>query len=1485
MARRQDRQGFSPRRAAVSGWAGTLRARPTQRRRRPFQFERLEDRLLMSASGGPEFVHNPYEAPPGAVIGEAKIIATNDFYYYYNNEPAHSLDVLSNDTAPNGAGSFRIKEVTATSLGATLTIAGDGKSIVYMPAPEQTGKDSFRYIVEDAEGNLGEANVSVQLSSPPIVDPNPPKGPTYDRYDFLEDERDLRLHVLWNDYEFAGGTIVEVSAPSNGGTVGIADDGKSLIYSPAIGFRGYENFNYTVSDADGNTATAVVGIEIQARYVIYGDRYSVDVNAPQVRLNVLENDWQRENALPPQIVSVEQPAYGGSVAISNDGQSLLFKPADGFIGYASFQYTVRYGPGEHHLAAGSVTLRVVDPYLAVDNWFLVDPESTDNELSVLANDVILAAEDNLLGQHRTLRITGVSAGSAGGQLAIDAEGQTIHYAPAAGFTGDETFTYTVVDNTGHEDSATVTVDVGVPAADPFNLPRFRTAAELEQFLLDEAVARYACLFGTESRQYVPNDPPEDPYGGGRYWDGDSMVVAFSANDAGAADYSTTNVQHAGIDEADVVETDGQYIYALSGGRLVIVDVHDVSNPRLLSVTHFTHEFTEMYLQGDRITLLSRGNYADNAMVLVLDVGDRAEPTIAERTEIDGRIVDSRAIGDRVHIVTQRDVVYPAPQSHVVAEIPSEDGEGVWKVSVVETFDEYAARLVGHLAEKSLPMYGTYNVDGVLINSGLLSDESQIHKPVFWADRTLVSVVTFDVGDDVAGPITSTGLFSNPAQKIYVSHSAVYTLRASRYHDQHTEIFRFDFQSDGTTSLEAVGEVRGVTLNQFSLDEFEGRLRIVTTESIYGEVWDPSIGWWRTRLLRTENHLFVLGQNGTRLQVVGSLEHVAPTEEVKSVRFVGDRAYVVTFRVVDPLFAIDLGDPTDPRIAGAIKIPGFSNYLHPVGEDYVIGFGRNANEITGELGAAQVSLFYVGDLDNPQLVDRMTLEGADWSWSEAYGDHHAVAYFDEHQVFSVPISWQAKVPAGDFNGDGVTDNWVPETRSAAFLFQFAFDGASGSMEFAGRIEHETDVRRSVRIGDALITISDQHLKVHDIRHPDEQIAEVYLGSLPRDDMFNVLEDSGTTELGVRANDRLGVGGRAPTIVEVTQPVVQRYFGGYFNWGTYNSEQIGTVAIADDGKSVDFTPNANFFGTATFTYTVFDELRGLQTATVTVQVENVPDDPDAANDEYEVASGSQAVQLDVLNNDTNVNWARSDPYFYDVGYAAVDVLSTSPQVATLRMTTATNGDFVSGLATDALSVIDFHFVSHTFNGLKITAVGPTDQGGTIEIDEFGQLLNYTPAESFEGIETFTYTIETSEGRTDTATVAVRVGAVSEAAWAAVLEGLNRRSTSEAVELSTLNAPATIDLRFSAIDTNHRSFAETTGSARSFRRALAEPQFVAQAAADLLNLSLAASDAGRVVQTSTDDAFEELLIEPGGKDGLCDELTESLVAELTTCLIELR
>ena len=1400
--------------------------RAARRRRLPLHLEQLESRLLMDGAG---FVNTDPEPDPDSVVGVAVIEARDDYVQSSSAAKQLRIDVLRNDPLPEGSEDLQIKSVSETLRGATVTISDDGKRLIYTPPASGLSSDSFYYIVEDSEGNLGKANVTVTARSSTHYTP-PAPGIRSDSFTFLEDSGEKNLPVLRNDGPFRDGEIIDVSSRRSAkGTIRIADDGKSLFYQPAPGGGIYSDyFTYTVRKADGETASTSVSVRIEKPFAVGRLRADVDINSGPIVLNAIaKGKLKGPTPEVPRVVEVTQPQFGGDVRISDDGQQLIFEPVEDFIGSVHFNYTVRYGPADYQRVAGSASVVVNNTFLAVDNWFAVETDSTDQLLDVLANDPTLTRYTYRNGRRVerpdvTLAIVDVSAGDQGGQIAID-DGGAIRYTPADGFKGQEKFSYVVEDSTGHRDSATVTVHVADGVADPVGVPKFILPGELEQFLIDQAVERFKTQFGLYQLLYVGTNDPAVSEAISSVSDHMSLaavtsfeVVADSAR-SGSNSHSQTNTQEAGVDEADIVETDGRYIYTFSHGKLVIADLADPHNPMLVSFTEFDDRYAEMYLQGDRMTLINRGGYNSPAVVTVLDVSDRTNPTIIERTEIDGTIIDSRAVGDRVYVTTGG-LKLPEVESHAVADDDVPEGH---EVHVNETLDEYVARVRESLIEFALPSYRTFDADGELLASGLLTDPAQIHKPIDEVDNRLVSLVTFDVADDVAGPLASTGIFTTSAAEIYMSGDSFYVMRN---HDGETTIFKFEIAENGTATLVATGKVGGTLLNQFAVDEHDGHLRIATTQTVR-ETYIDAWGRERVRQQRRFNNLFVLEQTGTQLEIVGSVENLAPTETIKSVRFLDDRAYVVTFRVVDPLFAVDLSDPTNPTVEGSLKIPGFSDYLHPVGEDYVIGIGRDANEITGRLGPVQITLFYVGDLSNPSVVDQVTMEGVRWSSSEAWNEHHAVAYFAEDQVLTIPVSWTEPINSDDDNtliggsvGQSVTAigaigtsfdlrTFQPywgghQQRSAIWAFEIKVDQqGGGSIEVAGSVEHEGEARRSVRLGDSLVTISQDYIKVHELDDLEEQNAELFLGRRPVADQFTIQEDSEDNVLDVLANDHPGSDGQPPSIVDVTQPTEGSY---YINPWNNNSTTVGEVEIADDGRSLIFTSDENFFGTATFTYTVFDELRGEEQATVTITVENVPDDPEAVNDEFDVKVNSGPTHLNVLANDINVDSKFGASPIVKLGRPIEVDLVLSDSVVPIEASVLQ--------PSLSISISDFGFIDviHDYigfgvfpqQGLTVTAVGPTDHGGTFELNEWGQLI-YTPAADFEGVETFTYTIETQFGLTDVGAVTVRVGTPAESS-----EDVEEQSA--LVSASESEAASEADPRDVESSVSQASGSESQGSA---------------------------------------------------------------------------
>lgn len=1069
----------------------------------PLRLEQFEPRLPMDAAG---FVHTSPDPDPDTVIGVATIEALDDHYKFSENTSEVRLDVLQNDVLPEGSQGLSIRSVSETRLGATVSISEDGQRIIYSPG-DSFSFDTFYYIVEDESGSLGKANVNI---GPEVTRHFISNYRSNDYFTVVEDGPEKTLNVLQNDVVAPGAEIVELTTITNlGSSIRIADDGRSLVHQPAPGTSGRESYEYTVDDGSGTTVTHRVSISISKPIRTQSDYYELDAQPGPIVLDVMSNDRQWSNGWyisndwhlingwlktptpeTPRIVEVSAHPYAGTFAISEDGQSVLFDPNDDFNGSLNFTYTVRYGPEDYQTTDARVSVQVTNSFLAVDNWFAIDPGSQGNLLDVLANDPKLTRND--VGR----TIVEISGASEGGSLTIE-DGRTIRYTPAAGFTGEETFTYTVEDEYGQRDSATVTLYVAERVVDPTGVPTFVLPGELRQFLIDQSVERYAHQFGTTQRNY-------QHYGDDVFFlrSGSLDVVAFGGPEttfslAAIQDASQTNTQEQGVDEADIVETDGRYLYTFSDGELIIADLVDPAAPVLVSRMSFDDQYTEMYLQGDRLTLIDRGGYRggyrlamqssyyydrsnSGAVVTVLDISDPSAVSVLKRTEIDGRIVDSRAVGDQVYL-TVSGLNLPELE---YTEVPGAEGSKGYDLRVYETLDEYVARVSETLIETAVPTYRTFDGEGNLVDSGLLTDPAQIHKPVDDADNSLLTLVTFDVGGDVPGLVASAGIFTSSSSEVYMSGDSFYVIRSGY---QQTTIFKFSLDDEGAPTLVATGKVDGYLLNQFSVDEHDGRFRIATTQVVN----ETHINDWGVEIIRQQrrfNNLFVLEQNGNTLEIVGSVENLAPTETIKSVRFMDEVAYIVTFRVIDPLFVIDLSDPINPTVQGSLKIPGYSDYLQPVGEDYVIGIGRDADEITGRIGGIQISLFYVGDMANPTLVDQVTMEDVQWASSEALWDHHAVSYFSDSGILTLPVSWWEPI-------DVAADGWNGSTQqSAMWTFQIDVDqSGGGSIDVMGSVEHDGRVRRSVRIGDSLVTISEDFVKINNLFDVSEQFAVLDLDS--------------------------------------------------------------------------------------------------------------------------------------------------------------------------------------------------------------------------------------------------------------------------------------------------------------------------------------------------------------------------------------------------------
>ncbi|HXG09269.1 MAG TPA: beta-propeller domain-containing protein [Gemmataceae bacterium] len=601
------------------------------------------------------------------------------------------------------------------------------------------------------------------------------------------------------------------------------------------------------------------------------------------------------------------------------------------------------------------------------------------------------------------------------------------------------------------------------------LSRFASAAELEEYLLDQAVRRWQSLFGTRFSLgdiHILTGGPEDP--------GRIVTLMPNSGVGGAAGpgFSQTNVQVPGVDEADLVKTDGRYLYVLTRGNssLSIIRAWPVSELSVAAQVPIEGWAIAQYLNGGRLTVISTIDYGPpvrplpvqiaasasddgraftpRVKVTVIDVSDPPAPRVVQESFLDGTYVDSRAVGSQVYLVINNPFLdqLPPPEYHC------SDDECVY-----ETEEQYRARLEGQVLDLVLPHFSSRagRPDGEVSRSGLLSEAPSVYRPVSPDDNNLLSVVVFDIASDDPGPVHAISIMSPYGTTVYASIDHLY-LVAPRWSMAGERSAIYKFGLDGSrVELAAVGEVAGRVLNQFALDEAGPYFRIATTT-------DEGLG--------TMNHVYVLTEEGDGLIVAGRLEGLAPGEQLFAARFLGERGFLVTFRQVDPLFALDLSDPTVPRVASELKVPGFSRYLQLIDANLLLGIGRDADETTGRILRLKISLFDVSDLSNPTLLDDHLI-GSDDGWgvsSEAEWDHHAVAYYPEFQTLAIPV----------------------DSFPQSSLWVFQIDPETG-FHLLGEVEHDGPVMRSLRIEDMLYSVASDSVKVQPIREPSVTVAEVLL----------------------------------------------------------------------------------------------------------------------------------------------------------------------------------------------------------------------------------------------------------------------------------------------------------------------------------------------------------------------------------------------------------
>lgn len=547
----------------------------------------------------------------------------------------------------------------------------------------------------------------------------------------------------------------------------------------------------------------------------------------------------------------------------------------------------------------------------------------------------------------------------------------------------------------------------------------------------------------------------------------------------AQDFSQTNIQVEGVDEADIVKNDGKYIYLVKGRGVRIIDAYPASNLKEIakieddSDGNFTAQ--ELYVDGDRLVIIGNTyhTYSTNypfrwgggvTQVAIFNIADKNNIQEERTLEFESNYVTSRRINDRLYMVMQQyasyypghNAIQQVPQNIVPQMIDSSTGksENIAPCSDIAFFPGYAQP--NFLILASIPV--TQSRGYVERKMYLGSTDN-----VYVSQNNLYLAMTTYPQYDFWGGIVPKRVFESSV------------------------IYKFQLKNDGTIEYKTAGEVPGTVLNQFSMDEHNGNFRIATTK---GNVWSSDA-------TQSTNNIYVLDANMDRL---GAVEDIAPGERIYSTRFLAERAYMVTFKQIDPLFVIGLSDPNNPTVLGKLKIPGFSDYLHPYDQNHIIGFGKETEESKESnfawVQGMKIALFDVSDVNNPkqQFAQVIGDRGTD---SELLRNHKALLFDKSKNLLAFPVSVYEISDAIKNNPEEAGFAYGEETFQGLYVYDLSLQNG---FQLRGKITHHTDeeilksgyqfgessndISRGLFMDDFLYTISQNKVKANGLTDLNE-----------------------------------------------------------------------------------------------------------------------------------------------------------------------------------------------------------------------------------------------------------------------------------------------------------------------------------------------------------------------------------------------------------------
>lgn len=609
--------------------------------------------------------------------------------------------------------------------------------------------------------------------------------------------------------------------------------------------------------------------------------------------------------------------------------------------------------------------------------------------------------------------------------------------------------------------------------------------------------------------------------------------AVLAGNVTSEDYSTTNLQVAGVDEADIMKTDGNYVYLLDYNDLYIVNAKPFELASVITKITFKSRPQEFYISGDRLVVFGEDTniYNDKTYqsfkrrssyvyLKIFDVSDPKNPKQIKDLNLEGSYSSSRLIGDYLYFVTNNYQNYLAGEPVLPRVF---DGGKLLPEKCSLSSKCYAPEVFYF----DVP-YDNFNFTSVMalniksVNEALSGDVYLLsgNQNMYVSPNNIYITYTeylneYEIERDLTINLIKSRLSTSSQEKVAKIESAdsfilstaekqekIYSLIQNYLNnlnstEQNTinkeieELLKKTFSerlkemektvihkiafSGNKLEYKDSGSVSGHILNQFAMDEQDGYFRIATTRS---SSWSKYL---EEQSQESYSNVFVLND---KMETIGTLENLAPGERIYSVRFMGNRAYLVTYKQVDPLFAIDLADPKNPRVLGELKIPGYSNYLHPYSENILIGFGRDTevnSSGTSINKGLKISLFDVSVPSNPKELDNF-ITGDRFSDSIALYDHKAFLASKSKNLLSLPVVLRngAYGENLEFSGAlvfGLNDNKI----TLRGRIDHSDSGNYTNKDFWGGFNYfDNSVKRSLYIEDALFTFSNKYLKINDLR---------------------------------------------------------------------------------------------------------------------------------------------------------------------------------------------------------------------------------------------------------------------------------------------------------------------------------------------------------------------------------------------------------------------